>query len=35
MGETVIKVEGLTKRDGDIVAVDTIDFEVKTGRRRR
>ncbi|MEE8622824.1 MAG: ABC transporter ATP-binding protein [Alphaproteobacteria bacterium] len=31
MGETVIKVEGLTKRYGDIVAVDTIDFEVKTG----
>ncbi len=31
MGETVIKVEGLTKRYGDIVAVDTIDFEVKAG----
>lgn len=31
MDATVITVEGLTKRYGDVVAVDAIDFEVKKG----
>ncbi len=31
MDATVIKVEGLTKRYGDVVAVDAIDFEVQGG----
>ena len=31
MDAAVIRVEGLTKRYGDVVAVDAIDFEVKGG----
>ncbi len=31
MDAPVIQVEGLTKRYGDVVAVDAIDFEIKSG----